>query len=162
MKFSGRSIFKILVVISTLFTTSACQTTGSQQETATALGMIIGGVAGALIGSSNGGAELGAVLGAAMGGVAGAIIGAKLDEIDRLAANAARTTALSVPTGDRVEWESEENISVRGFATPISAKTFSEGRECRTVRQVAYIKGEEIEETTQFCKIEGTGRWAPA
>ncbi|MBT4486859.1 MAG: hypothetical protein HOM58_17940 [Rhodospirillaceae bacterium] len=155
----ARTSIMISAMLSFLVLTSACQTTDSQKDTGAAVGLIIGGIAGALIGSRSGGAQLGAALGGIAGSVAGAMIGAKLDEADRIAADEARTTALAATTGDRVEWRSEENTSVHGYATPVNNQIERAGKTCRTVTQVAYIEGREIEETTEYCRVGSSGRW---
>ena len=149
----------VFAILSILLLSSACETTEPNKDAGAVLGMIIGGLAGAAIGDSSAGSGVGAVIGAAIGGIAGAAIGAKLDEADRLIAEAAKTTALSLPTGNKVEWRSKENTSVHGFATPTTNDTNEEGNSCRTVRQVAFINGEEMEETTEFCRVGDTGRW---
>ena len=92
----------------------------------------------------------------------GAMIGEKLDEADRLQAQAAANAALQVPVGNTVEWRSEKNTSIHGTATPVETSENSNGKECRTVRQVAFINGKEVEETTKFCRIDDSGTWAPA
>ncbi len=157
-----RTTVMAFAMLSFLLVTSGCQTTESQKDTGAAVGMLVGAVAGALLGSRSGGEHLGAALGAAVGSVAGAMIGAKLDEVDRIAAAEARTTALAATTGSRIQWRSEENPSVRGYATPVTAEMEKGEKTCRTVTQVAYIEGQEIEETTEFCRVGSTGRWLPA
>lgn len=154
----GRNCTRVAAMLSVFLIISACETT-SQKDVGAALGLVVGAVAGAALGNRDGGSKLGAFIGGAVGSIAGAMIGAKLDEIDRRLAEAAKTTALSVPTGNRVEWRSQENVSVNGYATPVTDVAESEGRTCRTVRQVAIINGEEIEETTEFCRVGNTGRW---
>ena len=89
------------------------------------------------------------------------MIGADLDEADRIKAEAAAKAALQVPVGNSVEWRSERNTSVKGTATPLAETTDDNGRECRTVRQVAYIDGREVEDITKFCRVGNSGRWAP-
>ena len=157
-----RTSIMVIAMLSALLVTSGCQTTDSKKDTGAVLGLIIGGVAGALIGSRSGGTQLGAALGAAMGGIAGAMIGAKLDEADRIVAEEARTTALAATTGARIEWRSEENATVHGYATPVRNQEKQGDKTCHKVAQVAYIEGKEIKETTEFCRIGNTGRWVPS
>ena len=158
---SARNSLKFLTVLLFCFTVvTGCQTTASNKDTGAILGMVVGGVVGSVFGSGSGQA-VAVIVGAATGGIMGAMIGEKLDEADRLQAQAAANAALQVPVGNTVEWRSEENTSIHGTATPIKSSENSDGKECRTVRQVAFINGKEIEETTKFCRIDGSGRWAP-
>lgn len=155
-----RYALPILVLLTGLMT-GGCETTTPKKDAGAVLGMILGGVAGAALGDGAGQA-VAIIAGAAAGGILGAMIGADLDEADRIKAEAAATAALHVPVGNSVEWHSERNTSVGGTATPVAESTDEDGRECRTVRQVAYLDGQEVEDTTRFCRVGESGRWAPA
>lgn len=152
----------ILIALAMLVgvTAGGCEGPTAKQDAGAVLGMIAGGVLGATIGDGAGQA-VASIVGAAAGGIVGQMIGADMDEADRLKAEAAARAALQVPVGDSVEWRSERNTAVRGTATPLAETSEPDGRECRTVRQVAYIDGQEVTETTRFCRVGDSGTWAP-
>tara|TARA_A100001037_G_C14910793_1_gene527119 strand:- start:185 stop:649 length:465 start_codon:yes stop_codon:yes gene_type:complete len=148
----------LIVIIAALFIFGCAE--AKKKDAGAIMGMVLGGVVGAVLGNnSDAGSKLGSVIGAGVGGLFGALIGEKLDEADRVLAEAATVSALSVPTGDRVEWQSTKNTSVHGFSKPTSGYESKGDQTCRTVRQVVVINGKEEGVTTEFCKIGDTGRW---
>ncbi|NBC32034.1 MAG: hypothetical protein GVY13_05100 [Alphaproteobacteria bacterium] len=57
-----------------------------------------------------------------------------------------------------VAWDSDENEDVNGTAQVVDAEVDTANRECRTVREIAYIGGEEIAQNTRYCRDpEGSG-----
>ncbi|MBM3521573.1 MAG: hypothetical protein FJX57_01335 [Alphaproteobacteria bacterium] len=58
-------------------------------------------------------------------------------------------------------WRSDQNQGVRGNSSVVAVTRNTEGQECRSVQEVAYIKGEEVKQTTRYCK-DSSGRWAQA
>lgn len=79
-------ISKISVLISSIFLTTACQTTnpytGEQEQSNATTGAIVGAVTGAIIGATTSSKKdrvKGAVIGAGVGGAAGAGIGYYMD-----------------------------------------------------------------------------------
>lgn len=155
--------FRLVATLACFLTFSllqGCQTTASNEEVGTALGAIVGAVAGAAFG--DGGGQIAAVFtGAVVGALAGQIIGKRLDEADRLKAQSASLAALTVPTGETVEWKSNEHPATGGTATPLTDSVLENGRTCRTVREVVVIDGEEATLTNNYCKSED-GRWRAA
>lgn len=57
--------------------------------------------------------------------------------------------ATSSPT---VTWKSADNSGAHGFATVVAAHDEPDGAECRSVREVAYIKGEEVVQNSTYCR----------
>ena len=99
-----------------LFATAGCQ---SNRDTAVLTGMAAGAAAGAAAGSkSNRGAAV--VIGAIIGGVVGLIVGVQLDEADKRKAEAAAQRAAAAPAGERINWYSDKNPQVSGYAEPVS------------------------------------------
>ena len=156
--FRSATICTALVCLMILGVLQGCQTTASNEEIGTAVGLVVGAVAGAAFG--DGGGQLAASFaGALVGAVAGQMIGKRLDEADRLKAQSASMAALSVPTGETVEWESDEKANTGGTATPITETALEEGEECRTVREVVVVDGEEEVLISKYCKDSEDGRW---
>lgn len=58
-------------------------------------------------------------------------------------------------------WRSDHNQGVRGNSSVVAVSQNADGRECRSVQEVAYVKGEEVKQTTRYCK-DASGRWAQA
>lgn len=142
----------------TLTLTSGCQT---NEQT----GMLIGGgggmLAGGLIGNALGG-RTGTLIGAAIGGLggafAGSLIGRDLDARDRQRAEEATRLALISTSTQPVAWASDQNTGTRGRAQVVAVQRQSAGGECRTVRETAYIKGEERAQTARYCQ-SSSGEW---
>ena len=58
-------------------------------------------------------------------------------------------------------WRSDSNNSISGTSTLTSVQTADNGNECRTVREVAYVQGKEVQQDTRYCRNPGGG-WAQA
>lgn len=160
---------------------TACQSTGSNQQVGqfggAALGGVLGGIAGSAIGGNRTGAVIGALAGAAAGYfLGGAIAEALTDPADRQQATAAtqrvldapapppRSTNTSRPQQSRpvqADWRSENNRNISGRSTLQSVQRTQGGGECRTVREVAYVQGKEVQQDTKYCRSAGGG-WAQA
>lgn len=130
-------------------------------------GMLVGGgggmLAGGLIGNALGGRN-GTIIGAAIGGLGGALIGGQigrdLDERDRRRAEEATRFALMNSSRQPVNWASDRNTGTRGGAQVVAVQRQSTGGECRTVRETAYIRGEERVQNARYCQNAG-GEWIP-
>ena len=158
-----------LVACAILPLLAACQT---QEQTGGLLGAgggaLIGGLAGGAIGHGAG-ALIGGALGAAGGYFVGSTIGRQLDDRDRARAQAATQrllnepvhypptqTAAATPPKPRAKtttasWSSDHNQGVHGSATLVDAQQTT-GGECRTVREVAYVGGQETTQNTRYCR----------
>jgi surface antigen len=131
-----------------------------------ATGGLAGGLMGNLLGHGNAGATLAGVgLGAAAGCLTGNAIGRQLDERDRQLAQAATIRALSLPPGRQTSWKSDHtNNSGRITVQKVASNTSSGGgggSECKIVREVAYIKGQEVTQDSKYCR-NAQGEWASA
>ncbi len=151
-------------------------------------GTLIGGLIGNELGGTTGailGALGGAALGGFVGGEIGRRLdeadqeraqAATLEALERseVTTVAAPSPTLSAPApaprpreeivvpevtaAPEVAWESEENRGVQGSAQVVEASIEDDGRQCRTVREVAYIQGEELKQNAVFCR-EARGPW---
>jgi surface antigen len=133
-------------------------------------GAVIGGIAGELLGHNATSAALGAALGGLTGYLAGTYIGQQLDTKDRQAA-AEQTSAVldepveTPPPGHAVyyhhapphRWAST-HTTASGSATLEKVATTSSGNECRMVRELAVIKGQEVVQHTSYCQT-ASGGW---
>jgi surface antigen len=132
-------------------------------------------IGGAIFHSTAGGLASAAACGAA-GYFVGSAIGRKLDEKDRERAQAATQAALAVPVrytptqtavihppAKPVTWASDHGTGVTGSSSVVAVQppAATGGGECRTVREVAYIKGQEEQQDSKYCR--GTdGSWVAA
>jgi len=131
-------------------------------------GAVLGGVLGQAIGHNATGVAIGAALGAAGGYFIGSAIGRQLDQRDRQSAVAATQEALDAPvsyTGGQPRpptksagWSSDHNTGARGSATVVAVQRQASGGECRTLREVAYIKGEQVVQNSRYCRSPD-GAW---
>lgn len=145
---------------------AGCQT---NEQTGGLMGALGGGalgcLAGGLIGHNATGTALGCAGGAVAGYFAGSAIGRQLDERDReRALQATRevlyqpvyyppgSTATVYPKSKPVHWNSDHNAGVKGTATLVSVQPKPDGGECRVVRNVAYIKGQEVQQESRECR----------
>jgi len=151
-----------------------CETSGPNQTAGTVIGGLGGAAVGALGGAAVGGrtgAVIGAIAGGVLGGWAGSTIGKRLDERDRQQASVATTHALDQPVrqtrsasgqtstrGQPVNWRSNHTDN-RGRAQVVSVNRTTSGAECRQVREIAYVSGEEVAQNSRYCKDE-SGRWS--
>ena len=149
----------------------SCSPNAGPNETAYTLagcatGGLAGGLMGNLIGHGNAGATLAGVgLGAAAGCITGNAIGRQLDERDRELAQAATIRALSLPPGRQATWHSDHTanngrITVQSVQKVANNGTAS-GGECKNVREVAYIKGQEVTQDSKYCR-NAQGEWTSA
>jgi surface antigen len=143
-------------------------------------GGLVGGGIGALACGAAGAAlfhrSYGAILPAAACGAAGYFIGSaigrQLDERDRAVAAVATQEVLAMPVSYRatgsapyhppartVRWKSDHS-GTHGSATVVAVQPSRNGGECRTVREIAYIRGEEVPQTTRYCRPAEGGSWA--
>lgn len=153
---------------------TGCESSGSNQTVGTVLGGLggaaIGAVGGAAVGGRTG-AVIGAVAGGVIGGWAGSTIGRRLDERDRQQASTATAQALNQPVqaqrtssgrtttrGRQVSWRSDHSGN-RGTAQVTNVERRDNGTECRQVREIAYVNGEEVAQNSRYCK-DNEGRWA--
>lgn len=152
---------------------TACQT--NEQTGAlvgTGGGALMGGLIGNAIGHNAASTMIGAALGSGLGYFAGSAIGRNLDEADRARASAATQQALAEPVyyppagappkppARPVSWVSDHNTGTRGSATVVAVnREPRNGNECRTVREVAYIKGQEEVQNSRYCR-SSDGSWA--
>jgi surface antigen len=150
--------------------------TMNKQQWGSLLGGGGGAALGGLIGShaSHGKAGMtlmGAGLGGIIGYLAGSTIGQHLDERDRQSASTATMKVLNQPirknsngTGSAhpVKWVSDHNQGTSGSSNVIEVEPNpGSGGECRTVREVAYIKGQEVMQESKYCH-NAEGQWVPA
>jgi surface antigen len=131
------------------------------------LGQLLGGSTGALAGAglgslfgghSRGAATLaGAGIGALAGVVIGGAIGARLDARDQQRATQATAVALTRGSGS---WHSD-HTGASGQTVVTHTQKEASGGECKTVREVAYIKGEQVNQTQRYCR-DANGGWSEA
>ncbi len=134
-------------------------------------GAVLGGLLGNAIGHNAAGTLIGAGIGAAGGYFIGSAIGRQLDEQDRQRAMAATQQALAEPVyyppaggpppppPRPVSWSSDHNNGTHGSTSVVAVQRQASGGECRTVREVAYIKGEEVVQNSRYCRSQDGG-WA--
>lgn len=170
---------------------TACETTGGNQQMGqlggAAVGGILGGIAGGAIGGNRTGAVIGALAGAAAGYfIGGAIANALSNPADREKASTATQKVLDAPAPAtyntaasgpattnsaarqpqqtrpvQASWRSDSSNSISGSSTLTSVQRANDGGECRTVREVAYVQGKEVQQDTRYCRNPGGG-WAQA
>lgn len=159
------------VVAAGLLFLTACE---SKEQTGAAVGASIGAVACAVVGNAIFSNTLGTALSAtacsAVGYFVGSAIGKQLDEQDRAKAATATERALAAPVkkpapgnartvnARAATWKSDQGSGASGSATVTKIETEPSGSECRTVREVAYIKGEEVVQNSRYCR-SGDGEW---
>ncbi len=124
-------------------------------------GALLGGLVGKQVGHNTQTAMLGAGLGALGGYFVGTAIGSKLDEADRKRATAATKKVLQQPVHNDTNgavikkpahWKSDHNPSTEGSSTVTEVTKEPSGAECRSVREVAYIKGQEVSQDARYCR----------
>ena len=155
-------------VVAAALSLSACQNVPGMQNDQQAGGLLggaAGAIAGGMLGSSFGGsgALIAGVLGSIGGYMLGSAIGAHLDAADRQRAEAATGQALAVPmqpgqVGQPVGWSSPQNTGVNGAAQVVGVQPTADGGQCRDVREIAYINGQQTTQTTRFCRGP-SGTW---
>jgi hypothetical protein len=135
-------------------------------------GALLGGALGNAFGHSGAATAIGAGLGGLGGYFAGSAIGRALDERDRARAQAATVMVLNTPDppasrgaasrpAPSASWKSDHNAGVRGSSTVVAVEPAGGGGECRTVREVAYVGGQEVTENKRYCRDSGR-QWVAA
>ncbi len=173
-KAAARKPVTFLVGVALMMPLAGCETSGPNQTAGTVIGGLGGAAVGALGGAAIGGrtgAVVGAIAGGVLGGWAGSTVGKRLDERDRQQASVATTQALNQPVrqtkttsgrtttrGQPVSWRSNHTDN-RGRAQVVSVDRAASGAECRQVRELAYVNGEEVAQNSRYCKDE-SGRWS--
>src|SRR5262245_32214549 len=131
-------------------------------------GALIGGAIGNAIGGNTTGTLLGAGLGAVGGYFIGGAIGEQLDEADQKRAAAATQQVLAepvtytpnpppTPPAKPASWQSDHSGN-SGSAKVVSVQQTANKGECRTVHEVAYIKGQEVQQNSRYCRSTD-GAW---
>ncbi len=172
-----RSPHVLLVAAASLPLLLGCQ---NQEQSYGAGGAAVGAltcglIGGAIFHSTAGGLASAAACGAA-GYFVGSSIGRKLDDRDRERAQAATQAALATPVRYTptqttiihpaprpVTWASDHGTGVTGSASVVAVQppAATGGGECRTVREVAYIKGQEETQDSKYCR-GSDGSWVSA
>lgn len=172
----------IAVAMAGTLALSACET---NEEFWGTMGAVTGAVAaGMLVGDDNGAVLAAAVIGGALAGQwLGANFGRGLDEAER--ERAARSTQQvlnqEVPTNSplrsasaayspqaasvapSVSWKSDDNPdTVSGRSTLLQVASDGGGGECRTVRQLVVVNGQEETQDAQFCRSSPDAQWQMA
>ncbi|HVY15148.1 MAG TPA: glycine zipper 2TM domain-containing protein [Rhodopila sp.] len=169
---SGLGRIALACAVSLPLVTAGCQ---NNEQTGALLGTgggaLVGGVLGNVLGHSTTATLIGAGVGGALGYFAGSAIGRNLDEADRARASAATQQALATPVyyppsgaparppPRPVSWVSDHNTNVRGSSTVVAVnRDARSGGECKMVREVAYIKGQEEVQNSRYCR-SSDGSW---
>lgn len=163
-KLMGHALSRAIILLAVLGLVSGCASNKSKKEVGGEIGLLVGTVIGVGLavatGSDDGmdeGMLLGAAAGAIVGGMAGSYFGEKLDEMDQMKADMAALTALRADDARTVDWKSEQNEDVGGSAQVV-ADAESAGGECKIVRHVLNISGEEVTEEQEYC-LNSAGSW---
>ncbi|HEV2547429.1 MAG TPA: hypothetical protein VGU20_08830 [Stellaceae bacterium] len=144
---------------------SGCQNNGgmTNQQAGGLAGAGAGGLLGGLLGNQAGHSGTSTAVGVGLGAIAGyfigSAIGARLDESDRKKAETSTNQVLhSSGKTKKVAWTSDKNKGVRGSSEVVKVDPKPNGGECKTVREVAYIKGEEVTQNSRYCR-SADGEW---
>jgi surface antigen len=169
---------KRLVAVALALLLSACQ--GANMPGANGMnnsqmgglfGTGLGGALGAFAGSSLGHhSETATLIGAGLGALGGYFVGTYVAQAlapqDRPRAQAATQQVLDEPvhhnrsgqtTAKAAKWQDGETQS-KGEAHVVAVTQEPDGGECRTVREVAYIKGQEVTQNSRYCR-SADGEW---
>jgi surface antigen len=137
-------------------------------------GAAAGGILGNILGhGSAAGTLIGAAAGGALGYFAGSYIGSKLDERDQRVAAQNTTDILDEPVYEPPpghatvihhnppvrHWTSDHS-GATGSATVTKVAVSTTGEECKEVRQIAVINGQELHENQNYCR-NADGGWKP-
>ncbi|MGO4725585.1 MULTISPECIES: glycine zipper domain-containing protein [unclassified Inquilinus] len=151
-----------VMVVATALTLAGCQT---NEQTGGLFGAGGGALFGGLLGNAVGHDQTSTLIGAGLGAIGGyfvgSAIGRQLDQADqqRAAQTTRRVLTSSARRGTTRNWQNR-STGVRGSSTVVAVEpNGSGGGECRTVREVAYIKGQEVEQQSKYCRGSG-GEWA--
>lgn len=153
----------VAIVALSLLPMSACQ---SNEQTGGLVGAGGGAVLGGLLGQAAGHNTTSTLIGAGLGAVGGyfvgTAIGRQLDQADQKRAAEATHQALAQPVyypagqpahlpKQPAKWTSDHSGD-SGTAKVVAAQKTTNGGECRTVREVAYIKGQEVPQDSRYCR----------
>jgi hypothetical protein len=132
-------------------------------------GALLGGVLGDVLGHSALSTAAGATIGGLAGYIGGTYIGQQLDQRDReeaaISTNAVLDQPAPTPVAGRTtyvrhprphRWASDHTTS-KGSATLEQVKVAQNGNECRVVREVAVIHGEELTQNSTYCRNDEGG-----
>lgn len=172
----------VAVAMAGTLAVSACESNEELWGTMGALGGAL--AAGMLVGDDNGAVLAAAVIaGAAAGGWLGANFGRGLDEAERerVAASTQQVLSQEIPSNSplrsasaayspqaaavapAVTWTSPTNPqTVSGRTTLLQVAADGGGGECRTVRQLVVVNGNEEAQDTQFCRPNAGAQWQMA
>ena len=158
----GNAVSATILVLAAAMALGGCQT---NQQTGGLFGAGGGAMFGGLLGNAIGHDQTSTLIGAGLGAIGGYFIGSaigrQLDQPDQQrAARATQQVLVSRKSGASRSWKNS-GTGVRGSSTVVATEPKSGGGECRTVREVAYIKGEEVQQESRYCRNAG-GDWAAA
>lgn len=127
-------------------------------------GAAIGGALGGLVGNKLGGKDktVGTVMGALGGAIIGSVIAKQLDPCEKEQMAEATVGAVNAPVGKAQAWKSDSRADVHGTVTAAAPVKLADGRQCRTVTNVAYISGKEVRETPRLCRTPPASDWKVA
>ncbi len=144
--------------------------TGTDSIIGSGAGALLGGALGDVLGHSAASTLAGAALGGVAGYLAGSYIGQQLDARDRALAAEQTTEVLDEPApepepGHAVyvrhrhphHWASD-HTTTSGSSTLEQVSTSPQGNECRLVREIAVINGQEVVQHTSYCQT-ASGGW---
>ena len=159
MRRIGKAISATSLVLAAAVALGGCQT---NQQTGGLFGAGGGALFGGLLGNAIGHDQTSTLIGAGLGAIGGYFVGSEigrqLDQADqRRAAQATQQVLVSHKSGASRTWRNS-STGVRGSSTVVAVEPKSSGGECRTVREVAYIKGEEVQQESRYCRNSG-GQW---
>jgi len=157
MRRAVRSFLSLFVAAAFL---TGCQNAGEREKAGAVLGAVAGVVVAVALMNGDAGKAAAAVVGGTIGAIAGGMIGKVLDENDKRLADAAASRAAAVPNDQMVEWASDRNAGVYGYAKPVTSPQPVNGLMCRQVKSFHWVNGKEEIESNRFCFVDG--KWAAA
>lgn len=93
----------------------------------------------------------------------GPTVAGRLDnDIDRARAERCTRELLNSATagpGERRSWTSEVTPNVGGSSTLLRVAANQAGQQCKLVREIAIIRGQEVQQESNYCR-GNTGAWA--
>lgn len=135
---------------------------GNGQSIGRIAGAVVGGVIGGLLGGRrNRGASV--LVGSLVGTLVGGELGNLLDRCEQMRVQATTLEVANNPgigSATRREWRSETRPNVYGTVEAGERVTRSNGRECRTIRKVSYIDGQERTDSNEVCRRPPSSEWA--
>ncbi len=147
----------IVPLIALALTLGACEGSGQKQMGGTLLGAAAGGLLGAQVGGGRG--QLAAVaVGVLAGAFIGSEIGKSMDEVDRMRAQQAVTTAHTAPINQAIAWNNPETGNY-GTVTPVRDGTDTRtGAYCREYQTTVTIGGKTEDAYGTACR-QPDGSW---